>query len=203
MKGKRQMAKVITMNEQGQPVDSVTGEPIKGIDPTLLQRKDSIQPLSKPLEQNTSIPIKTTIPTIPSTKYELTKDSVFKVKFTIGFDEFNNLGIVDEDLENYEKLEHHWVEFRMWTYGEEIQWRNQCISFSEENKMHVLDTMKFDELKIRNLIKCWSFEKAEAELKLLHINDYLVDESYNFVMNSLHHHIVKHIIDGMNQELDG
>jgi len=145
-------------------------------------------------EQPSSIPQKLT-------KYEVSKDSVFTIKF----------GILDKGDRwvpiNYSAVDDNplsmgvWVKFRMWTYDEELTWRNECNEFNAEHKVQILNVDKLNEIKIKRLLLDWSFGELEDRLKMLHVDGRLSDESYK-IFKGLFPAIVNTIIDMMNNVLE-
>lgn len=135
------------------------------------------------------------------TKYEVTPQSSFTIRFCIGFND-DRVNVYTEDAyQTMPELERHWVKFRMWTYEEELKWKNQCMEYDFQSRSFKLNPSKLDELKIRNLIKDWSFAEHEAKFKLLHVNKVLSDESYD-IFKGFFPTIINNIIFLMNQVLE-
>lgn len=157
------------------------------------KNKDNTSVSSKP---------KVSIPTPPSyTKYEVRPDSEFTIKFCLGFDG-DKIDVYKEGTNlKIDGLEEHWVKFRMWNYKEELSWRSQSMEFDPAVRFFKLNQNKFTDLKLRNLIKDWSFSMKDDKFKLLHVNGVLSDESYNVLMG-LHPAILDYIVMLMNEVLE-
>lgn len=134
------------------------------------------------------------------TKYQVTKDSVFVIRFGIDFLEQRLILIEQEQVEQFPTSQSHWVKFRMWTYKQQIAWKDQCMRFNNESRSFVVDTNKLNELKIRRLIKDWSFAKHSDKFKLLHINGVLSDQSYQ-IFKGFYPNVINGIIQRMNRVL--
>ena len=133
------------------------------------------------------------------TKYEVTKDTQFVVNF--GLKQSNGRIIV---LHHYDELDRtiqkHWVKFRMWNYVEELEWKDKSMKFNLQSRNFTIDINKLNEMKIRNLIKDWSFAQFNDKFKLLHAGGYLSDESYD-MMKGFFPNIINAIINLMNEVL--
>ncbi len=127
-------------------------------------------------------------------KYEVQPNQIFCIKFALK-EEDGRMIVVD-----YGKGEDHWVKFKMWTYPQELEWRNQTSNFDNIHKTLVLDENKFNEIKLRNLIEEWSFSEYDDSLKLLHVNNYLSDEGFKLFMG-MFPSVIRHIFSSMNYVL--
>lgn len=132
-------------------------------------------------------------------KYEITKDTTFKVKFSVR--EQDGRWVVSRPDPKERGVEEHWVEFRMWTFDEEIELRKLATQWDVMKKIHLIDHDVLNRLKIQRLMKTWTFEKGNERLKLLHVNGILSDESYS-AFRKLHPNIARHIIERMNNVLE-
>lgn len=173
-----------------------------------LEHKEPVKSKRKPIEKPSVEPPKT--PSISQyngpkpvsyTKYEVTPESVFTVRFCLGFDEGRPHAYVEEAKNSHPEYELHWVTFRMWTYREELDWRQRCTDYDNMTGISRLNTVKYNELKIRNLLKDWSFSEYDVKFKLLHVGGVLSDESYN-LFNGMYPSIVDNIVFLMNQVLE-
>ena len=135
------------------------------------------------------------------TKYEVTPQTCFTIHFCIGFEHDRPHVYVENAKMAHPEYELHWVTFRMWTYREELDWKQRCTEYDNMTGISRLNTIKFNELKIRNLLKDWSFGENEPKFKLFHVNGILSDESYN-LFNGMYPTIVDNIIFLMNQVLE-
>lgn len=150
--------------------------------------------------QSPSVPT-VSIPLVSFSRYEVTPESEFTIRFCLGFNE-GRVQIYTEDAYlKQEDLERHWVKFRMWKYEEELTWQNQSMEFQHQTRTFVHNQNKLNELKIRHLIKAWSFEEYDPKFKLLHVNGVLSDESYN-TFKGFFPTIINNIIYMMNQVLE-
>lgn len=139
--------------------------------------------------------------TISYTKYEVRPDSVFTIRFCLGFRD-ERVQVYTEDARfKLPGLESHWVTFRMWTFREELDWRNRTTVFDQPTRSWRADPGKFNDLKIRNLLRDWSLAEIDPKFRLLHVNGALCDESYNAVMG-LFPNILDNIIYLMNRILE-
>ena len=145
---------------------------------------------------------KVSIPVPPSyTKYEVRPDSEFTVKFCLGFDG-DKIDVYKEGTNlKIDGLEEHWVKFRMWNYKEELAWKSQAMEFDPAVRFFKLNQNKLTDLKLRHLIKDWSFSMKDDKFKLLHVNGVLSDESYNIMMG-LHPAILDYVVALMNDVLE-
>ena len=89
----------------------------------------------------------------------------------------------------------------MWTYQEQIKWKNQSNEYNNSIKSLFLNFNKLNELKIKNLILDWSFGEYDSSLKLLHCDGKLSDESYS-IFKGLYPIIANTIVDLMNNVLE-
>ena len=214
------MPKAIAFNTEGKMIDQETGKVIEGAPslndlPIKGKQGDTLHPspvMPPPagFEKQTPPPIAATSVEMPKnakpprikTKYELPDDASFKIEFGIAFDEegFPRM-IAKDDVEFTKGAENHWVEFKMWKYSQELEWKNQCTEFNQANRTHTLNINKLDEIKVRNLLKSWSFSLNEPRLTLLHVNGYLSDESFT-QFYEMFPALVKYIIGKMNEQLE-
>jgi hypothetical protein len=132
-------------------------------------------------------------------KYEITKDDSFKIEFCVK--QVGGRWVVTSDADKEKSTEKHWVEFRMWTFDEDVELRKKSTVFDQIKRMHFIDHDMLNRLKIQKLLKRWSFEKDNPNLKLNHFNGVLVDESWE-VFKKLHLKIIRHIIEQMNNVLE-
>lgn len=174
-----EVLKLIGENQQQRPITQVSS--------------NGIQPPRQPFS-NQQHPQQQNQPTtyIPS-KYEVTKETTFTIRFKLSF--------LDDRWIITETGSEQWVKFRMWNYTEEITWKNKVTEFDPEKRIHIINNDKFNEFKIRNLLIDWSLAADDINLKLIHVNNYLVDESYNRFM-LLQPNLVHFIINRMNSILE-
>lgn len=135
------------------------------------------------------------------TKYEVTPESTFTIRFCLSFADDRAHVYVESEKSRHPEFELHWVTFRMWTYREQLEWRQRCTQYDNMTGMTKFNSDQFNELKIRNLIKSWSFEEYDVKFKLLHVQGILSDESWNLI-NGMYPVIVDNIIFMMNRVLE-
>lgn len=170
-----------------------------------------------PMNSNSNVPMNSNPPTTqavtnvsgPSsfsrkkTKYEITKASCFVIKFGLYQGEDGRfIPIKSEAVDGIPQSELHWVKFRMWNYGEELQWKSEFLEYNSVSKTQLLNMDKLNERKIKYLMLDWSFGESQDSLKLLHCDGRLSDESYGMFMG-LYPSIANTIVDLMNSVLEG
>lgn len=156
-------------------------------------------------EKSSDTKLQTTVKKQKS-KYEIDKDTNFKIEFGIMFDDTQVVIIPKEKFEDVDKIgsniyEKHWVTFRMWNFLESVTWRQECMEFLQHYKIFNLNINKFNELKVRRLLLDWSFKDYGDNHKLFHINEQLTDESMNLFFKDFNPIIIQHIVSEMNQNL--
>ena len=134
------------------------------------------------------------------TKYQVTKDSVFVIKFGIDFYDQRLIVINEYQVDDYPESQSHWVKFRMWTYKQQINWKDECMRFNNESRSFIIDNNKLNQLKVRRLIKDWSFAEHSDKFKLLHTNGVLSDQSYQ-IFKGFYPNVINAIIERMNRIL--
>lgn len=134
-------------------------------------------------------------------KYEVRPDSSFTIRFCLCFVDDRAI-VLDENAKvRNPEAEAHWVRFRMWRYAEEMEWKGQCQEFDGVSRMFKTNAIRLDELKIRHLIRDWSFAEYDERFKLLHVGGVLSDESFD-MFKGFFPTIINHIIYMMNQVLE-
>lgn len=135
-------------------------------------------------------------------KYEITKDSYFVVKFGLYQKEDGRFVPIKEDaVDGIPEAELHWVKFRMWSYAEELKWKSEFLEYNNATKSQFLNVDRLNERKIRCLMLDWSFAEHDDRLKLLHCDGRLSDESYAIFMG-MYPSIASTIVDLMNLVLE-
>ncbi|MBP5459324.1 MAG: hypothetical protein J6Y62_04085 [Clostridia bacterium] len=134
-------------------------------------------------------------------KYEVTPESEFTVRFCVSFEEGRWRVHLEEARYANPEYESHWAVFRMWTYPEMLSWRQQATEYDNMTGVSRLNTDKLNEIKLRRLLKRWSFEEYDPRYKLLHVGGVLSDESYS-LLNGMFPTIVDNLIFMMNQVLE-
>ena len=88
----------------------------------------------------------------------------------------------------------------MWTYKQQINWKDECMRFNNESRSFIIDNNKLNQLKVRRLIKDWSFAEHSDKFKLLHTNGVLSDQSYQ-IFKGFYPNVINAIIERMNRIL--
>ena len=136
------------------------------------------------------------------TKYEVNSQSCFVVRFgLVQKDDGRFVPIKEDAVSGIPDAESHWVRFRMWTYTEELNWKDKCTEYDAKARAQVINTVKLNEMKIKRLMLDWSFGEYNDGLKLLHCDGKLSDESYN-VFKGMYPSIANTIVDLMNLVLE-
>ena len=195
--------KKVVYGQNGELLDAETGMVIgkKGKDNTFIpnppSEKQEAVLANAPITASSS----TTPPKVSFTRYEVTPESEFTIRFCLGFNEGRVQVYTADSYLKQEELERHWVKFRMWKYEEELSWQNQSMEYQHQTRSFIHNQNKLNELKVRHLIKEWSFEEYDPKFKLLHVNGVLSDESYN-IFKGFFPTIINNIIYLMNQVLE-
>lgn len=138
---------------------------------------------------------------VKKTKYEVTKDTNFKIEFGLVRVDDRYI-IIQKDYVSYTtESEPIWVKFRMWTYLEELKWKDECLEYNSQSKTQFLNVNKLNEIKIKNLILDWSFSEIDDKFRLLHTDGKLSDESYSIFCGLLPN-IANAIVNLMNDVLE-
>lgn len=134
-------------------------------------------------------------------KYEVKPNDTFRVEFHLMQKDSRWVIVDSSDARKQKGVEKHWVEFSMWTFGDEVELRKRATTFDAMKRMHLIDHDFLNRLKVQKLLKDWSFSEGSDRLKLFHSNGVLVDESYE-AFSKLHPNIARHIIEAMNNVLE-
>ena len=211
--------KKLTFNENGEAIDEQTGQIIGKKDSSgkLVFDAEKIRQIEEANKDNHNSSVdlsdvgrndepekilRTSIKPAPKyTKYEISPDSEFTVRFCLGFEEEKILVYKEDSYLRIDGLERHWAKFRMWNFREELEWKNQCMEFDSISRAFKQNIIKLNEIKIRRLIKDWSFSEIDPKFKLLHVDGVLSDESYN-VMMGFNPAIMDNLIVLMNNVLE-
>lgn len=135
-------------------------------------------------------------------KYQIRKDTYFYIKFGIYFtqQQQQTLHLVQYDKSD-RSIENHWLKFRLWTYQQSCKIKDSCCQ-QDQYRNYVYNKAKLFKTKIKYLLKDWSFKDSDANMKLLHVNQILSDQSLNDFMN-LHPQILFYIQQQLNVFLQG
>lgn len=130
------------------------------------------------------------------------KADSFKIEFGLKVKENRWIVIEKEKIDKLDKnIQKHWVEFKMWSFDEEVELKKKAMIYNESKRMHFVDHDILNEMKVRRLLKDWSFKDKNENLKIFHVNGWLVDESWGAFKN-LHINICRYIIVRMNDILE-
>ena len=157
------------INDKGQVVDAETGKVIGKLQNgkvvvTNPQPRTEVQNEKSTSNTNVqqNVPKQSNVPNKESskplssykdlTKYQVTKDSTFTIKFGLLQQDGRFIPIKEQAILNYKNAELVWVKFRMWTFQQQIDWKNKCQDFNMAMKCQVLNTNKLNEMKIKRLI---------------------------------------------------
>lgn len=136
------------------------------------------------------------------TKYEITKDTFFVVRFGLmQMEDGRFVAMPADEARRHDGAESHWVKFRMWSYDEELRWKSECLEYNPEMKAQVINADRLNERKLRMLLLDWSFGECEDRLRLLHCDGRLSDESYS-ILKGMYPSIVNAIVTLMNNVLE-
>lgn len=133
-------------------------------------------------------------------KYQVTKDSIFYIKFGIQFieQEQDRIVIVQYDKAN-PNIENHWMKFRMWNYQQYNSFRDACCQL-DQYKNYIYNRPKLFKIKIKHLLLDWSFKQSDPNMKLMHVNGILSDQSIDDFMR-LHTNILMYVQRQLNNVL--
>lgn len=159
-------------------------------------------PIPKQAQQAQQIPQRPFTRKSTFTKYEVKPDTTFKIEFGIVERDGRYVVIRKDEVQFSKGTEPHWVLFRMWGYREELEWKNKATEYDAERRVHSMNNDVLNELKLRNLLLDWSFSEKEPELKLMHVNRILSDESIEMFF-SFYPSVVRYMVDKMNEVLEG
>jgi hypothetical protein len=130
-------------------------------------------------------------------KYVVTKDNTFKIRF--GLMQHDGRWVVVKPETT--GADDHWVEFRVWSFNEEVELRKMSTQFDPLKKIHIIDNDYLNRLKVQRLLLNWSFDEQNPKLKLLHVGGVLSDEGWK-AFTSLFPTIVRFILEAMNAVLE-
>ena len=138
------------------------------------------------------------------TKYEITPQTYFYVKFGLKWlnDEDNEQSdrlIITQYNKADKSIQCHWLKFRMWTFEQSNNWKSQCTQL-DQYKNFVFNKNKLFRTKIRNLLIDWSFKEKQPDMRLMHVNGILADQSIKLFMN-LHPNILFFVQDRLRDIL--
>ena len=133
-------------------------------------------------------------------KYEVKQDDTFRIEFTVR-KSGDRWVVVGDPSDKAQDEEAHWVEFRMWTYEEDVTAKKNATMYDEKRRIHFIDHDLLNRFKVQALLRSWSFSEGNPRLKLLHVNGVLCDEGWE-AFSRLYPSIIRHIIERLNDVLE-
>jgi len=132
-------------------------------------------------------------------RWLLKPQETFRIRFKVLEPESGQvLMTTDQDSRGVQ----HWVEFLMWDYAKLIELRKKATKYHNETRTFFVDTDLLNELKLKTLMKSWSFGEVDAHMKLQHADGILTDESWQLV-KSMYPCLIQAVLDKMNAVLEG
>jgi hypothetical protein len=135
-----------------------------------------------------------------TSKWQLEPEETFRIRFNL--DEIENERVKLTLYEKGPNSVEHWVEFRMWDYNAMVNLRKRATQYHDQSNTFYVDTDAFNDLKIKFLLKDWSFGHLDPHMKLTHFQGSLSDESFSAFKNLLPW-IASAIVRKMNEVLEG
>ena len=132
-------------------------------------------------------------------KYEVKQDTVFYIRFGITFVD-DRLVVCEQDKLN-KNIQSHWLKFRMWTFEQCNEIKNRCCQL-DRYKNYIYNKVKLFRQQLKYLLLDWSFGINDPNMKLMHVNKILSDQSINLIMN-MHPNILFFIEDSLKDVLQG
>lgn len=131
-------------------------------------------------------------------KWQLKDDETFRIRFALdeGGERVTFVQRENKDIET------HWAEFKMWDYSTMVQLRKAATIYNKESGSFYVDTDRFNDLKIRYLLRDWSFGHIDPQMKIHHNQGMLIDSCFE-IFKSLYPCVVNEIITRMNTILEG
>lgn len=144
------------------------------------------------------------MPDIPihRARWQLKDNETFRIRFKVLEPESGIVKVYRSGLETNNESYEHWVEFKMWDYETMIKLKKSSTKYHNETRTFYVDQDFYDELKIKNLMKSWSFGEVDPHMKLQHFNGVMTDESFGLIKR-LYPFVVTKIIQEMNAVLEG
>lgn len=136
-------------------------------------------------------------------KYQISPDTFFIIRFGLYQNEEDGriIPIRQDAVDDIRNAERHWVKFRMWSYREQLRWKQESTQYHTASRSQVINQDKLNQKKIRRLMLDWSFGEYDDRLKLLHCDGILSDQSYSLFYN-MYPSIASTIVDLMNLVLE-
>ncbi len=131
-------------------------------------------------------------------KYEVTPDSIFKVKVPLKKKPGEKWWVLCTEKES-ETVEE--ATFRMWTYDEMVEMRKMATTYDQVRRVHMIDHDMLNRLKLQRFMIAWTFAKDNPRLAVQHVNGVLTDESWTAVKR-LQTNILRFLMEGMNEHYE-
>lgn len=132
-------------------------------------------------------------------KYQVRQDSFFYIRF--GLTQMDGRIIVVEQDKLNKSIESHWLKFRIWTYQQSCKLKSDSCQLDKYNN-YIYNKVKLFRLKLKYLLVDWSFGVKDSNMKLMHVDKILSDQSINLIMN-LQPNILFHIQEQLKNILQG
>lgn len=132
-------------------------------------------------------------------KYQIKQDTNFYIRFGVAFYQ-DRLIVVQQDKLN-PNIESHWLKFRMWSYQQCNRIKNNCCQL-DRYKNYIYNKTKILKQSVKYLLLDWSFGIKDPNMKLMHVNKVLSDQSIALFMN-MHPNILFYIQDKLKGILQG
>ena len=87
----------------------------------------------------------------------------------------------------------------MWTYQQYNKFRDLCCE-QDQYRNYVYNRSKLFKMKIKHLLLDWSFKQTDPNMRLMHVNEILSDQSIDDFMR-LHTNILLHVQNQLNNVL--
>lgn len=167
-----------------------------------IQKKTDIknQNTDKNITNSTDILSKTTMPQSHIySKYEIRQDTMFYIRFGITWSD-ERLIVCEQDKLNKD-VQSHWLKFRMWTFEQCNQIKNKCCQL-DQYRNYVYNKVKLFRNQLKYLLVDWSFGVNDSNMRLMHVDKVLSDQSINLIMN-MHPNILFFVQESLKDILQG
>ena len=132
-------------------------------------------------------------------KYQIRQDTCFYIRFGVTWID-DRIVVVKQDKLNPD-IESHWMKFRMWSYEQCNKIKNNCCQL-DQYKNYVYNKTKLFKQSVKYLLLDWSFGINNPNMRLMHVNKILSDESISLFMN-MHPNILFYIQNKLKGILQG
>lgn len=132
-------------------------------------------------------------------KYQIKEDTCFYIRFGIIWDQ-QRLIVTYQDKLN-PQIQSHWLKFRMWSFQQCNKIKNDCCQL-DRYRNYIYNKVKLFRQQLKHLLIDWSFGIDNPNMRLMHVNKILSDESINLIMN-MHPNILFFIQEKLKDILQG